>query len=565
MINVFNPLYNGDFSNAALLKRHPKDIKKMVISISSYSISGHDRDLVMFGLQGYIKSYLIDGFNKGFFRRNINDVTSEYKRLMDGALGANIIDYNKIRNLHKLGYLPIEIKAIPEGTRVPIKVPMIEISNTHPDFVWVLDLIEPSLVNTLSDVMSCANRTFAYRQIVNYYYDKTVENQGVNKKDRSKAAIVYSTLKQQSAESAIKSGAASLLSFSYTDSIGAIKYIDDYYSADNKEITCGEGSVSFEHAMINATNDDVSSYFKNLLLTVCPSNSFTIVADKEECWKYIEKLLPNCRVEIANHQGTLRIRCDVGDPVNNLCGEKNFTRYANETEMYNFLNEKITKINNGKHNSVFEFETYYGKTIYVKNVAEDEYHEISIYYDCQAKEYVYAVQRYIPSIKDIGILDALYNILGGVVNKKGYIELPNDIKVIVSNGITANKANKIYTAMTGKGYAASNVLLGLNQYMFNNDGGYLSARDDVGIQSATTYYETDNKHVMAYNNSPINGSYYNGCSIVYRNNKNKIEFLGGFELEDTYVKRNLMNIVFRNGKMIIDYSFDDIKNTLHKE
>jgi nicotinamide phosphoribosyltransferase len=103
--------------------------------------------LVMFGLQGFIKEYLLTSFRDDFFLRPKEEVLSEYKRIIDNTLGMGIVDYNKIEALHDLGYLPIEIKSLPEGTRVPIGVPMFEISNTHRDFAW--------LVNTLETIISC--------------------------------------------------------------------------------------------------------------------------------------------------------------------------------------------------------------------------------------------------------------------------------------------------------------------------------------------------------------------------------------------------------------------------
>jgi len=143
-----NPILLLDYYKTTHHEQYPKDITKIVSYYTPRMTRLQDEDsLVMFGLQGFIKEYLLTSFRDDFFLRPKEEVLSEYKRIIDNTLGMGIVDYNKIEALHDLGYLPIEIKSLPEGTRVPIGVPMFEISNTHRDFAW--------LVNTLETIISC--------------------------------------------------------------------------------------------------------------------------------------------------------------------------------------------------------------------------------------------------------------------------------------------------------------------------------------------------------------------------------------------------------------------------
>ena len=143
-----NPLLLIDFYKSTHHEQYPKGLTKMVSYFTPRMsrLEGQDK-LVMFGLQGFIKEYLIEYFNEYFFGRPKEDVLNEYSRILDNTLGKGSYDLNKIVDLYDLGYLPLEIRAIPEGSRVNVKVPMIEISNTHPNFVW--------LVNTIETMMSC--------------------------------------------------------------------------------------------------------------------------------------------------------------------------------------------------------------------------------------------------------------------------------------------------------------------------------------------------------------------------------------------------------------------------
>ena len=123
-------------------KIYPKGLTKLV----SYwtprrSMLKNQNKMVFFGLQAFIEEYLIDYFNKNFFELTAAEVEHTYKYSMDIQLG-NSYDLKPIMKLHKLGYLPIQIRAIPEGTLVPMGIPCIEITNTHPDFAWVVQWIE---------------------------------------------------------------------------------------------------------------------------------------------------------------------------------------------------------------------------------------------------------------------------------------------------------------------------------------------------------------------------------------------------------------------------------------
>lgn len=142
-------------------KIYPKGLEQLV----SYwtprrSMLKNQNKMVFFGLQAFIEEYLIDYFNKNFFELTAAEVEHTYKYSMDIQLG-NSYDLEPIIKLHKLGYLPIRIRAIPEGTLVPMGIPCIEITNTHPDFAWVVQWIECILQVELWK--PCAHATIALR------------------------------------------------------------------------------------------------------------------------------------------------------------------------------------------------------------------------------------------------------------------------------------------------------------------------------------------------------------------------------------------------------------------
>ena len=314
-MNNINPLLLLDYYKTTHNEQYPKGITKIV---SYYTprmsrISGEDK-LVMFGLQAFIKEYLIDAFNQNFFRANKTAVIAEYKRIIDNTLGENIVDYDKLGKLHDLGYLPIQIKAVAEGTRVSIRVPMFEITNTHPDFAWLVNTLETALSCSLWHTQISANVGYRYRQIVNKYFDISVDDSI----PRNRALGDFSMRGQESCESAIKSSAGFCLSFVNTATVPAILYLEDYYNCDCEKEPVAFGAISTEHSVMNsnfAVDGDEISMVKRLLCDIYPANGFSMVSDSYDYWNMVNNIIPTCKEDIMKHGSYIGIRGDSGNPV----------------------------------------------------------------------------------------------------------------------------------------------------------------------------------------------------------------------------------------------------------
>ena len=112
-------------------RMYPKGLTKLVSYwVPRKSMLENQNHMVFFGLQAFIKEYLMGYFQKNFFELSEDEILSLYTDSMDVQIGRDNYDLEKIVELHRLGYLPLEIRALPEGTLVPMGVPCIEITNT---------------------------------------------------------------------------------------------------------------------------------------------------------------------------------------------------------------------------------------------------------------------------------------------------------------------------------------------------------------------------------------------------------------------------------------------------
>lgn len=314
-MNKTNPMLLIDYYKAVHAEMLPERMTKSVSYFTPrMSRIGRWDKVVMFGLQGFIKTYLIDYFNREFFERSFEEVVAEYQRVLDNTLGAGVYGIEKIKKLHRLGYLPIEIIALPEGTRVPMHIPMFGITNTHPDFAWLPQALE-SLISAESwHPMIAATVGYTYREIVNRYYGLTCDD-GLEK---AKALGAFDFRGEECTDSAIKAGAGWCLSFLNTATVPVVPWLEQLYCCDCTKEPVAFGSPSTEHAVMCsnfAVDGDEITFLRRLLTEIYPNTSVSVVLDSYDYWNVIENILPQLKEEIMNHNGCMLMRGDSGDCV----------------------------------------------------------------------------------------------------------------------------------------------------------------------------------------------------------------------------------------------------------
>lgn len=320
---LINPLTAIDFYKADHRRQYPLGTEMVYSNFTPRSnrLSNlpYDNDkIVFFGLQYFIKSFLMYQFDVHFFKKPKEQVVAAYKRRMDNALGKDAIPVDHIEALHDLQYLPIEIRAMPEGSLVSMKVPCLTIHNTVPEFFW--------LVNYLESVMSCflwkpcvsATTARWYRRTLNKYAEETgadplfVQFQGHDFSFRGMSGICDAGL----------SGAAHLLSFVGTDTVPAIDLLETYYNADCTKELVGCSVPATEHSvMCMGTKGGEIDTFARLVTELYPNGIVSIVSDTWDFWRVVTEYMETLKVQILARDGKVVIRPDSGDPVHIICGD----------------------------------------------------------------------------------------------------------------------------------------------------------------------------------------------------------------------------------------------------
>lgn len=311
------PLTLIDFYKADHRSQYPKGTTTVFSNWTPRKSRIDDIDsVVFFGLQYFVKEYLITRWNKEFFERPKAEVVDRYTRRMKNA-GIDIgVDH--IEALHDLGYLPIDIRALPEGTAVPIGVPMFVLWNTRPEFFWITNYLESSLSSVVWGPSTSATMARKYRRILDHWVEKT----GGNAEFTDWQGHDFSYRGMYGTEAAMLSGAGHLLSFTGTDTVPAIDFVEDYYRADSDAELVGGSVPATEHSvMCMGTKESEIQTFHRLITELYPSGVVSIVSDTWDYWKVWTDYLPALREEILNRDGVVTIRPDSGDPVKILVGD----------------------------------------------------------------------------------------------------------------------------------------------------------------------------------------------------------------------------------------------------
>lgn len=313
----FIPTLLCDFYKISHREQYPDKTEKVYSTWTPRASRKPDIDhVVAFGFQAFIKEYLIDYFRDHFFNRDKEDVVAEYFRFIKFTLGVESPFTGHIEYLHDLGYLPLCISALPEGTRVPLRVPMLTVTNTDPRCFWLTNFLETLMSCSLWQISTSATIALQYREMLERYAKLTggdlgfVPFQGHD----------FSMRGMGSPQSAVLSGAGHLASFVGTDTAPAITFLEDYYGANIEKELVGTSIPATEHSVECAYSDDMN-YFTRIISEVYPKGFVSIVSDGRDFWDVMTNVLPVLKDKIMARNGKVVIRPDSGDPVKIVCGD----------------------------------------------------------------------------------------------------------------------------------------------------------------------------------------------------------------------------------------------------
>lgn len=279
-----------------------------------------DNTIVWFGLQAFLHE-LKEIWQTTFFDLDVETVVKEFEEFVAPFVGPRGFNSASIRNLHRLGYLPLKIKALPEASRVPIGVPVLTITNTIDEFFWLPNYLETWLSTELWKSSTSATTAAVYRRIINHYAELT----GGSKEFTALQAHDFSVRGMSGIVDAAKSGAGHLLSSIGTDNLPAVKNVNDNYHGKLTFVGCSVPAT--EHSVMSSSSKDAELDTYRYILSQYPAGIVSIVSDTYDFFRVITEYATILKDEIlARTPDSLGLaktvfRPDSGDPVAIITGD----------------------------------------------------------------------------------------------------------------------------------------------------------------------------------------------------------------------------------------------------
>lgn len=375
--------------------------------------------------------WLHDLFEKEFFQRPVEDAL-QFIKDMGMYLG---MEYNgdHFVELHKLGYLPVRVKSLPEGVETSPNVPHMTFVNTKKGFAWLTLYLE-TVVSSLSWKMpTSATSALQYKRNVRKWVEKT---------DPAQSYLIPYLAHDFSARgldvfSSMSSGIGHAMNFVGSDSLIVIPASRYFYGVKNEEmpiasVNASEHSVSttkiFTVGEKQMLSDWLDIFNKGILSVVMDTFDITkVVMPKEGGYLF------DLKEKILNRDGKLVIRPDSGDPVEIICGHSR---------------DGFTD------------------------------HEKKAFY---------------PEFYKKGLIECLWDIFGGTINEQGYKVLNPCCGGIYGDSINLERQIDIYEKLAAKGFAATNIVLGVGSFTYQ-----FNTRDTLGFAAKGSWCQVNGKSIDIY-------------------------------------------------------------------
>ncbi|MGF1769046.1 nicotinate phosphoribosyltransferase [Enterovibrio makurazakiensis] len=479
------------------------------------------------GLQYFIKSYLEEEWN-AFFNTEKAVAVANHKRIMSAMLGYSV-DVKYLEDLHDLGYLPLRIKALPEGTLVPYLVPPMTIVNTKEGFQWLTNMIETVLSCENWPIQTSTTTSVAYLSVFKEFAEKTglpmdfVPFQGHDFSFRGMFG------KQAAAMSGFGHLASGLVG---TDTIPAVLFAEKYYGANVDQELVGCSVDATEHSVTCSwIMEGEIEFFRYLMREQSPKGILSVVSDTWDFWTLVTDYLPQLKEEILQRDGALVIRPDSGDPVKILTGFS-VSPVSDYAELFDNQNA-------AEQEAIRE-----GYEAYCWN---------SKYYGCEEES---RVELEACEVK--GLIECLWDIFGGTVTDKGFKLLDEHIGAIYGDAITLPRQRQILQRLMDKGFA-SKVVLGIGSYSYQ----YVTRDTHGSAVKATSVVKNDER--VAIFKDPKTDSKKKSAKGLLKVERSNGELVLIDDVSESEEKEGLLEVVFEDGKLIKETTLAEIRATIDSQ
>lgn len=523
-VDMFLPNTTKTFSHCT--PRFDRYLKRVVPDISS--------KYVVFGVQ-YVIEKLDELWSQEFFNQDLETALLPLEDIRK-HFGWTFDQYQEARQrftqLYQLGHLPVEIKAVAEGSVVDINVPIFTITNTNDNFPWLTNFLESYLLSEIFVPVTVATLCRHIHFTTKSYYDKASDI------TKDFAQHCFSYRGHQNTEVSAVVGMAYALFNSGSDTIASIPYMRKYYNQKDVNVFS-----------INASEHSVQTlnirYMEKLLTALYADCS----VDKMETFV---KALTDIGMNTQHFDSIRKIlltSLSVADKAELLALLRLMSLYPNSP---------LAIVSDS-----FDFWAFMTNLKYVKNDILDRPSTAPIIFRPDSGDPVDVLLGTGSSFCDttaecIGMLEHFKQLFGTKTNSKGFEVLSPQVRIVYGDGINYERLKTIYKNMTEDlGMSPENVCLALGAYFLGN-----VTRDSLGFALKASYNEVNGERIDV-NKSPKTDSskksFKGDLAVILVDGVYHV-----IENPSTDVKTvDKLETVYVDGKSLLEVTFENLRKILN--
>lgn len=258
--------------------------------------------VVFFGLQYLVRTYLEGAVVTS---DDVDEAAALYQAHFGDASIFHEAGWRRVVERHG-GRLPVEIRAVREGTSVPVSNALMTVESTDPELPWVTNYLE-TLLSMLWYPCTVATQSRRMRRVI----DAALAGTGCGPDKAPFMVHDFGFRGSTSVESAGIGGAAHLVSFAGTDTIAALRLLREHYDAP----MAGFSIPAAEHSTITSWGREGERDAYRNMLRQFPKGLVAVVSDSYDVFRACSELWGReLKQEVLAREGTLVVRPDSGDP-----------------------------------------------------------------------------------------------------------------------------------------------------------------------------------------------------------------------------------------------------------
>lgn len=543
----------------------------------------YDGKLVWVGGQAAVQE-LHENWERTFFTQPKAQVMEEYAEFLLGYIGRELPTVKQMEELYDLGYLPLEFRSLPEGSLVPMGIPVMTITNTLDPFYWLVNYHETPL--STSTWKTATNATIAreYRLICEHYTKLT------GCYDAFTVSVMchdFSMRGMSGIEDAARSGIGHLTQFIGTDTLPAITFAKRYYDATGMigiSVPATEHAVTSNNILSILAEMEAGKYeyvseeqediaikmhkageeprliaevmFVYILATVIiPNGIVSNVSDTYDFWGMLTRGYPYLKDVIMKREGfgpqpgKLVVRPDSGDPVDVICGmnpvkgeDGKAIDFESEDDAYRYLEHD----DNAYHSKGFDCVKIAGV-----------FYDLEVTFDSEGYWYGCGIDMDVVYPYEVvaGAIRTLYKTFGGTITETGHKLLDSHIGLIYGDSITSKRAEEILRRLAENGYAAANVVFGVGSFTYQ-----CNTRDTFGFAVKATNSIINEEEVAIYKDPKTDSKKKSAKGRLHVDRVNDEFVLNDNVTTDIESREdNQLKVFYRDGVFLSRVTLDEIR------